>query len=266
MSIESDRLAAWLRERGRVAIALSGGLDSSVLLAFAASVLGPGQCLAVTARTPYMMQVELKEAAGLCRHLGVEHLELELPVPSEIRDNPPLRCYLCKKALFSALVDEANRRGFGLVADGTNLDDDGDYRPGRKALAELHIASPLREAGLGKDRIRELGRQLGLDASLVGKPAYACLLTRLEHGASVDEDDLRRIDRAEEFLRQSGFPACRVRVHGRLARIEVPAADRSRLLAVANETAVFFNTLGFSHSCLDLEGYKQGGMNIADTP
>lgn len=266
MSTETDRLAAWLTGHGRIAIALSGGLDSSVLLAFATSVLGPEQCLAITARTPYMMQAELTDASALCLRLGVMQLELELPVPPAIRDNPPLRCYLCKKALFAALLDEARRRGFDQVADGTNLDDDGDYRPGRKALAELGIASPLREAGLGKAAIRELGRRLGLDGDLVGKPAYACLLTRLEHGTTFDDDDLRRIDRAEEFLRQSGFAACRVRVHGRLARIEVPAADRARLLAIADETAAFLAALGFSHSCLDLEGYKRGGMNLANTP
>lgn len=250
-------------EKGKVAIALSGGLDSSVLLAFAVSTLGAGNCLAMTVRTPYMMDDELEYSGRLCRFLGVEHLVLETGVPESIRDNPPLRCYLCKKALFSMLVEEAGAKGFPHVADGTNRDDESDYRPGMKALAELGVHSPMKEAGMGKDDIRSLGAELGLEASLVSKPAYACLLTRLEHGVSVDEEVLRRIDRSERYLRGLGFDGCRVRVHGAVVRIEVRPESWGRIVEpeVAAEVVAYLKQEGFLFVSLDLQGYKQGSMN-----
>jgi len=143
-----ERLRAVLLPRERIAVALSGGLDSSVLLAAAAKVLGPEHCLALTAQTPYVMEEEVRDSAELCRRLGIRQETLAFPILPSLADNPPLRCYLCKHALFSALAARAAEAGFPLLADGSNTDDLGDYRPGRKALQELGILSPfLRPAG-----------------------------------------------------------------------------------------------------------------------
>ncbi len=263
MNAKTDKLESLLRRKGKVAVALSGGHDSSILLAFAMSLLGAENCLAVTAATPYMMVDELADSRSFCRELGVAQICLELPLLPEIADNPPDRCYLCKKSLFARIRQEAALRGFVCIADGTNVDDDGDYRPGRRALKELSIWSPLYEAGMGKGDLKELGRMMSLDASLIGKPSYACLMTRLETGREVTEEILRRVDRAETLLRQRGFAACRVRVHGDLARIELGGSDWAVFLSggVREEIAQEFIRLGFSHVTLDLNGYRRGSMN-----
>ena len=222
-----ERLRAVLLPRERIAVALSGGLDSSVLLAAAAKVLGPEHCLALTAQTPYVMEEEVRDSAELCRRLGIRQETLAFPILPSLADNPPLRCYLCKHALFSALAARAAEAGFPLLADGSNTDDLGDYRPGRKALQELGILSPFLEAAMDKADIRSVARGLGLPESVSGKPAYACLLTRLEHNRPVTESLLRRVDAAEAFLRSLGLKGCRVRVHGDdLARIELPEEER----------------------------------------
>lgn len=263
MSIKIERLKEDLAGMGRVAVALSGGLDSSIMLACAVSVLGRENCLAVTSSTPYMMQDELNEAEKLGRQLGVEHLVLHFDTPEEIRDNPPLRCYICKLALFREVIRTAEEKGFDYVLDGTNKDDEGDYRPGHRALEELGVLSPLKEAGLGKTEIRDLGRSLGLDETLVAKPAYACLLTRMEHGVVFKDADLKRIDNAEKYLRGLGFAACRVRTHGKVARIEIPPENWPSIFrpGVTESIVEYLKSIGFSFVSLDLSGYRQGSMN-----
>ena len=259
-----ERLRSVLLPRERIAVALSGGLDSSVLLAAAAKVLGLDHCLALTAQTPYVMEEEMRDGTELCRSLKVRQEKLTFPIPASIADNPPLRCYLCKHALFSALKARAGEAGFPLLADGSNMDDLGDYRPGRKALQELGILNPFLEAAMGKADIRQLARELGLPESVSGKPAYACLLTRLEHNRPVTEAMLRRVDKAETFLRSLGLKGCRVRVHGDdLARIELPEAERRLFLntELAGPVARRLRELGFRHITLDLEGYSRGSMN-----
>lgn len=259
-----ERLRAVLVPRGRIAIALSGGLDSSVLLAAAVKVLGPEHCLALTAQTPYVMEEEMRDSAELCRNLNVTQEKLIFPIPASIADNPPLRCYLCKHALFTALKARAAELGFPLLADGSNVDDLGDYRPGRKALQELGILNPFLEAAMGKADIRRLARELGLPESVSGKPAYACLLTRLEHNRPVTEALLRRVDTAETFLRSLGLKGCRVRVHGDdLARIELPEAEFPLFwsMGLAGPVTRRLRELGFRHIALDLEGYSRGSMN-----
>ena len=258
-----DQLKRNLAACERVAVALSGGLDSSVLLACAVSVLGPQNCLALTVNTPYMMHEEIEDSRRLCRRLGVEHVCIRMAVPAGIADNPPNRCYLCKLAVFSRLKELASRSGFPHLVDGTNHDDLSDYRPGMRALQELEIANPFKEAGMGKAEIRELGHRLGLEDSLIRKPAYACLLTRLEHGYTFTEEDLYRVDAAEIWLRERGFPACRVRVHGRLARIELDRSAWSSFLhgGTAWQADVAFKEMGFEFITLDLQGYTRGSMN-----
>lgn len=264
---ESD-LSAILQRQGRIAIALSGGVDSSVLLGFAATVLGGEHCIAFTLRTPYMMKEEIEDARSVCDAFKVRHRILDLGIPEDIANNPHDRCYLCKKKLFSVLRQEASSEGFRYLADGTNADDSWNDRPGMRALREAGIASPLREARIGKNEIRELGRKLGLHAKITEKPPYSCLLTRLEHNRPVEEELLSQVDQAEQFLRDAGFPTCRVRIHGTLARIELNRDAWPSFFTRDMPPAVskHFFQLGFSFVTLDLLGYTMGSMNPPPSP
>ena len=256
-----ERLCRGIAALGPVAVAFSGGVDSTLLLRAAADALGPVRVIAVTVRSEAVAQREAEAAAEYCAALGIRHLEAEfrmLDVPG-IRDNPPERCYLCKRALFSQVLQLAAAQSFSTVVEGSNLDDDGDYRPGRKALAELGILSPLRDAGLDKAQIRAISKRLELP--VWDKPALACLATRIAYGERLTEEKLRAVERAEAFLLERGFRQVRVRVHGRLARIEVAPEAIDRLTEQREETADYFRALGFSHICLDLEGYRTGSMN-----
>ena len=217
-----QRLLELLRGLDSVAVACSGGLDSSLLLAAARLALGD-RVLALTVATPYMAFGEIAEARALTAQLGVRHRVLELPMPVEITHNPPDRCYRCKRALFAELKSVAAREGCAWLADGSNRDDLADYRPGMRALRELEVRSPLLEADLGKADIRRYARALNLP--VWDKPASACLLTRLPHDTEVDLGVLRRVEAAERALRALGFGAVRVRCHDDLARIEVDRAD-----------------------------------------
>lgn len=264
---ESD-LEEILKHHGRIAVALSGGVDSSVLLGFAANVLGSDHCIAFTIQSPYMMEEEVEDARELCSHLHVRHRVLEVGIPEDIATNPPDRCYLCKKRLFNVLREEASREGFRYLADGTNADDSPEDRPGMRALVEAGIASPLREARIGKADIRELGRKLGIQAKITEKPAYSCLLTRLEHNRPVQETLLTNVDRAEQFLRDAGFLSCRVRVHGTLARIELSRDSWPAFFTRDMPPAVFerFSQLGFAFITLDLRDYTMGNMTPPTPP
>jgi uncharacterized protein len=256
------RLLELLRELDAVVVACSGGLDSSLLLAAAQLALGE-RVLALTVVTPYMATDEIAEARELTARLGVRHQVLELPMPVEIADNPPDRCYLCKRALFAELKSVATGEGFAWLADGSNRDDLADYRPGRRALRELEIRRPLLEADLGKAEIRRYARALNL--SVWDKPASACLLTRLPHDTDIDLGVLRRVEAAERALRGLGFGAVRVRCHDDLARIEVDRADLSRLLddSLGGEVVVALTGCGFRYVTLDLQGYRMGSFNVA---
>lgn len=245
----------------KLAIALSGGLDSSVLAAFSAKVLGAKNCLAITAVTPYMALSETSDARDLCKKIGVELVEISYEkVFDEIILNPPDRCFLCKTKLFSQIKSIASSRGFETVADGTNADDIGDYRPGMAALKNLKIASPFLEAGLGKDAIRALAMELKL--GIESKSAYACLLTRFEHGAEISNSQIRKVEAAENILRSAGFDGVRVRVHSDSARVELKKSDLQTLdfprIALLSEK---IKELGFKFVSLDLSGYVRGNMN-----
>ena len=254
------RLLAELTGLKRAMLAFSGGLDSSFLLHAASRALGEG-VTAVTLDTPYAPRAEIAEAAALARNLGVRHVVLAVPFPEVLRDNPPERCYLCKKALFAKLLELAAGQGIAHILDGTNQDDLGDYRPGMRALAELGVVSPLLAAGIGKADIRALSRQAGLPTW--NKPSGACLLTRLPHGARVMAEELTRIDAAETWLRGLGFPAVRLRSHGDLARLEVPRDQAPAVLEADAKHGIDakLKALGYRYVTLDLAGYRMGSLN-----
>lgn len=254
------RLLADLAGLKSAVLAFSGGLDSSFLLHAASRAMGEG-LIAVTLDTPYAPRAEIAEAATLAGRLGVRHVVLPVAFPEALRDNPPERCYLCKKTLFTTLRELATNQGIAHVLDGANLDDLDDYRPGMRALAELGIISPLLAAGIDKDDIRALSREAGLPTW--NKPSGACLLTRLPHGTRVTAEDLTRIDMAETWLRGLGFPAVRLRSHGDLARLEVPRDQAPAVLEADARHGIDakLKALGYRHVTLDLAGYRMGSLN-----
>lgn len=257
-----DRLLELLKEAGSALVAYSGGVDSTFLLHAARSALGD-RVAAATIDTPYIPRWEIREAREFIAPLGVRHIVVEMDFPDELRTNPADHCYTCKKRLFGTLLDVADANGLAHVLDGTNVDDLGDYRPGLKALRELNILSPLMEAGLTKQDIRDLSRRFGLPTW--DKPSFACLLSRMPIDTKVNDADLRRVELSEVFLMSLGFRGVRVRSHGGVARIEVPK-DRIQDLVQANENNKidrYLKELGFRHVALDLTGYTMGSLNPA---
>ena len=257
-----DDLKNILRDMGRVMVAFSGGVDSSFLLRVGKEVLGDN-ILAVTARSETYPQAELEEAKKIAQLIGIRHLIItseELEIPG-FQDNPPNRCYYCKKELFEKLKELAVQEGIDFIADGSNCDDLGDHRPGMLAARELGVRSPLKEAGLTKKEIREYSYVLGLPTW--EKPSFACLASRFPYGEKISQEKLRRVDRAEEFLRAKGFKQLRVRHHDGIARIEVDKKDLGKFLQynLATEVVAKLKELGFNYITLDLEGYRMGSMN-----
>ena len=258
---KAKRLRASLREIGSAAVAFSSGVDSTFLLKVAHEELGD-RAVAVTVRSSTFPKRELDEAVAFCRAEGIRHKiidtnELDIPGFSE---NPPDRCYLCKKSIFGEIMAFALANGFAAVLEGSNMDDDGDYRPGMRAIRELGVRSPLHDAGLTKAEIRALSREMGLPTA--EKPSFACLASRFPYGERLTVAALERVERAERWLREElGLTQLRVRSHGDLARIEVPPDDIPRLAARAAEIAAAFKGLGFAYVTLDLQGYRTGSLN-----
>jgi uncharacterized protein len=257
-----DQLLSILKGYESLLVAYSGGVDSSFLLAMARKALDTN-VIAVTAASPLYPQWETREAGNIAKSLGVEHLVVQSKIMHQVDfiSNPKNRCYLCKKYLIEELLTIAKHREIQYVAHGANIDDLSDYRPGFTAAQEMGIKAPMVDARLTKKDIRLLSRQMNL--STWNKPPMACLASRIPYGTSITDEILKMVDQAEQVLYDLGFMGCRVRVHDKVARIEVDAENIEKIIDTKTRSLVIekLRKIGFTHVAVDLEGYQQGSMN-----
>lgn len=257
-----EKLKSNIKSMEKLAIAFSGGVDSTFLLKVAHDVLGDN-VLAVTARSSTYPEREYKEAVDFITKMGIKHqviISEELDIEG-FSDNPVNRCYFCKHELFDKIRDIAKESGINYVADGSNYDDLGDYRPGMQAVKELGVVSPLKEAEMTKEDIRILSKEMNLPTW--DKPSFACLSSRFPYGQKITREKLAMVDKAEQFLMDLGFRQVRVRHHGDIARIEVPKNERNRFFdeQLMDKVSQKFKEIGFAYTALDLKGYRTGSMN-----
>ena len=257
-----QNLLSMLASYGKLAVAFSGGVDSTFLL-YAAKEALPGNIIAVTGISGAFPERETSEAEDFCNVQGIPQRFVridEMAIPG-FAENQPDRCYLCKKEIFGGLIRAAAAGGIAVVAEGSNVDDDGDYRPGHIAIRELGVKSPLREAGFSKAEIRQMSAQLGLPTA--SKPSFACLATRFPYGERITKEKLSMVDRAEQYLLEQGFVQLRVRMHGEMARIELLPEDMEQFMKPSVRIPAYtaLKKIGFSYISLDLLGYRTGSMN-----
>lgn len=260
MNKKLEALQEYLKELGSVAIAFSSGVDSTFLLKVAHDVLGD-QVIAVTAQSCSFPKRELEEAKAFCKKEGIKHIicESEELQIEGFSHNPKNRCYICKHELFEKIINIAKEQKIEYIAEGSNMDDNGDYRPGLQAVAELGVTSPLRHSKLAKEEIRILSRNLGLPTW--DKQSFACLSSRFVYGEEITRDKLSMVDKAEQLLLDLGFHQVRVRIHGMMARIEVEPGEFSKVLENREKITKEFKTYGFTYVTMDLTGYRTGSMN-----
>lgn len=249
-----------IAEKGKLLVAYSGGVDSSLLARLAHDVLGD-EALAVILDSETMPRSELLQAIALAKSLGLNYqvAEFSILMEEQFMQNPVTRCYICKKKSAAVLKSIAEKEGISCIADGVNLSDYGDYRPGIDACDEEGIWHPFVEARITKEDIRVLAKSL--DLSVWNKPSSACLATRIAYGEPIKQETLAMVEEAEEYLKSLGFGQLRVRVHGRMARIELLKQDMAKATDGSDEIAKMLKAIGFDYVALDLQGFRSGSMN-----
>lgn len=263
---KQSKLEEILKNYGKIAVAFSGGVDSSFLLAIGKKILGAKNILAVTIQSEVIADDEIETAEKFCKERGIEQKIIQASVfeiPHFI-ENPPDRCYLCKRVVFQEILKVAAEDGIEIVCDGSNASDIGDYRPGVRALEELGIQSPLKLAEMTKDDIRTISMQMRLPTW--NKPSRACLASRFVYGETLSQENLRIVERCEQFLFDLGISQARVRFHGadskiKIARIEVIPSDFQKIIDAREKIMLKFGYEGFNYVTLDLQGFRSGAMN-----
>ncbi len=258
-----EKLKKYIGQYGKVAIAFSGGVDSSFLLKAACDALGKEKVVAITLKAAVNPEHEVEEAVELAELTGAKHIVIPVDVMSipGFSENPPDRCYICKTAIFERIIKEAREYGIDVIFDGTNADDENDYRPGMRALKELGVISPLKACGMGKKEIRQLSMEMGI--STWDKPSMACLASRVPYNEPITEEKLRLVGKAEGLLQAMGFIQFRVRCHGKLARVEIAPEEMGKALDIMVMKRINdeLKEAGFSYVALDMQGYRTGSLN-----